>query len=195
MKLRDINVSARLAELIEQQNYPPNVVDYLLKGIVHYVNEFRTHAKANPPVAILHALYENMQQYEKEAAEKIKVSCKSGCSFCCYINVDITDLEAQAIVEYCSENGIDINMQELEMPQLKCTFLKDNKCSVYSARPMACRKYFAVSAPERCDAQRYPKGGVINHISLDMEMMASAIYSLYESKPMPQQIIKAKNNG
>jgi Fe-S-cluster containining protein len=87
-------------------------------------------------------------------------SCKKGCSSCCDIPVAISDLEAIIIKEYLDKNSIKYyQLNSLEAKQknagkvglvgeeytgIKCPFLKDNNCSIYSVRPFACRKYIVI---------------------------------------------------
>lgn len=77
------------------------------------------------------------------------IPCKSGCGNCCKINVSITKLEAELISEY---TGRDINKSvALGKPDYRgssCTFLIDNKCSVYSVRPFVCRRQVSVMPSE-----------------------------------------------
>ena len=86
--------------------------------------------------------------------------CKKGCSSCCDIPVAISDLEAIIIKEYLDKNGIKYHqLNSLEAKQknagkneiiggkytgIKCPFLEDNNCSIYSARPFNCRKYIVI---------------------------------------------------
>lgn len=48
------------------------------------------------------------------------------------------------------------NEQSMEMARaylrlgIDCPFLEDNACSIYDQRPVACRQYMVVSAPEHC---------------------------------------------
>jgi uncharacterized protein len=90
--------------------------------------------------------------------------CRKGCSFCCDIPLAISDLEAIIIKEYLEKNHIAYNKlnpinkkQEndkkdgligKEYEGIKCPFLKDNSCSIYSARPYNCRKYIAIGDNE-----------------------------------------------
>jgi Fe-S-cluster containining protein len=86
--------------------------------------------------------------------------CKKGCSLCCDIPVAISDLEAIIIKEYLDKNHIKYHklspMGEKQKNAgknrsigdkyygVKCLFLKDDNCSIYSARPFVCRKYIVI---------------------------------------------------
>lgn len=74
-------------------------------------------------------------------------ACKKGCSHCCHIAVAITQSEAEVIGQ-----AIGRAPQKVKKPKLlakkdygyhmPCTFLKDNSCSIYEHRPLACRIHF-----------------------------------------------------
>lgn len=96
--------------------------------------------------------------------------CKKGCSFCCDIPLAVSDLEVILIKEYLDKNHIAykrLNCMK-EMPRnfkkgkiigekyegIKCPFLKDNICSIYSVRPYRCRKHI-VGGDMTCDLDEY----------------------------------------
>lgn len=100
-------------------------------------------------------------------AKEISVAavCKKGCSYCCHIAVTITNWEAEQLA---AASGRKVSTPDLKYPDIQqdqidyggvaCPFLKNNACSVYDARPLACRSYFNVSSyPELCDSVKYPK--------------------------------------
>jgi len=112
------------------------------------------------------------------------ISCKKGCSFCCSIRVDATQLEVDVVVDYMKEKHIKVSENTLKhqsvldvgeyflSPHRKCTFLDDQGlCKIYPVRPFACRNYFVVSPPEHCDTTQYPKHdtlGVLNYKTVAM---------------------------
>ena len=97
---------------------------------------------------------------ELNSIYQIYSPCKKGCSFCCDIPVAISDLETIIIKEYLDKNHIAYHKlnpmrkkpENAEKDRLigenysgvKCPFLKDNNCSIYSARPFVCRKYIVI---------------------------------------------------
>ncbi|EGQ7688514.1 TPA: YkgJ family cysteine cluster protein [Vibrio parahaemolyticus] len=76
-------------------------------------------------------------------------SCKAGCGNCCKINVSITKLEAELISEYTGRalNNL-VAVGKPDYHGSSCTFLIDNKCSVYSVRPFVCRRQVSVMPSE-----------------------------------------------
>lgn len=77
------------------------------------------------------------------------VACTRGCAHCCHIAVAVPSPEAELIgqligrppaaVESRSDfTGFDYGYHN------PCTFLKNNECSIYAHRPLACRIQFSV---------------------------------------------------
>jgi hypothetical protein len=93
------------------------------------------------------------------------VQCRSGCSFCCHQNVDVTIPEAilvalqlpneadprRAAVLAAAEAFRDIDADARIATGKPCPLLVDNRCSVYNARPITCRSLTSPDAA-RCQA-------------------------------------------
>jgi Fe-S-cluster containining protein len=92
--------------------------------------------------------------------ERATLACAQGCAFCCYHPVDITPLEAFAIVAYLqrtlSPPAYDVVVARLTaqaeristwsytehaQARLPCALLVEGTCSVYAWRPFACRAW------------------------------------------------------
>lgn len=90
-------------------------------------------------------------------------SCRKGCSYCCYINVDVSALEAEILKPFVRAEDIpqlekqkNLDFQgflKLPYEDKKCIFLENNQCRVYNDRPLACRKYHVISDPEICNTK------------------------------------------
>ncbi|HLI19810.1 MAG TPA: YkgJ family cysteine cluster protein [Stellaceae bacterium] len=91
------------------------------------------------------------------------VQCRAGCSFCCYQNVDVTIPEA-ILVALQLGNEVDPRrdavlaaadaFRDLDdgtriATGKPCPLLVDNRCSVYTARPITCRSLASPDAA-RC---------------------------------------------
>lgn len=129
--------------------------------------------------------------------EKTLVSCSKGCHFCCRQNVHVYQAEAQVIAEYCQEKGIDIPKSYLT-EQLKygwrelaktdvgwCIFLKGGECSIYPVRPIACRNYFVVSPPEKCDVVKFPSSEgnrVVSKVLVVPLILSTALAEVLEER-------------
>lgn len=98
------------------------------------------------------------------------VSCRKGCSNCCYQPLTISILEGMQIYDYLeSQNMWTTRLQQalqthsdrsMAVPELvalaalPCPLLKDSECTVYSARPFACRTLIAYGDPHFCHPHR-----------------------------------------
>lgn len=88
--------------------------------------------------------------------------CRAGCSHCCHLETILFRSEAEAIgkeigrkvatpardriisMASMAANGMpDVNKIALEHYTEPCTFLKEDRCSIYEHRPMACRLHFS----------------------------------------------------
>lgn len=99
---------------------------------------------------------------EVSQAVKPYVACGKGCSDCCKMNVSISVVEAErlsvvsgrpmAAVKYPARHP------EKEFSGVSCPFLVERACSVYEARPYACRAHYSFDTsaywchPERSSA-------------------------------------------
>lgn len=135
--------------------------------------------KINNPFAHAERMLVFYEAVDKSIAETISdfkkmknpIRCEKGCSFCCYINVDISMDEGEAIVDHLGEDKIATIKNEIktrkdqckenyfEVPyeQRKCLFLENNLCSIYPIRPLVCRKYLVASDPNDCNFKDGPK--------------------------------------
>jgi Fe-S-cluster containining protein len=113
--------------------------------------------------------------------EQYTTSCKRGCYACCRMPVQSSVEEALVIVaaypEAVRRALPELRAQEARLTELSadlerpyeppdagtfakrwwnegryCAFLVDGECSVYEARPYACRNYFVLSDPALCGA-------------------------------------------
>jgi Fe-S-cluster containining protein len=86
------------------------------------------------------------------------IACRAGCDHCCHQVVSITPPEALAIVEYlrktlaqdelarvaarvsrAHEQTRGLSVSERYSSDHPCPFLESGRCSIYEARPLACR--------------------------------------------------------
>lgn len=78
-------------------------------------------------------------------------ACKDGCSHCCLIPVKISQAEAQAIGKAIGRAPLRSEAHGAEpMPGdwKPCTFLKNNRCSIYAHRPAVCRSHLNIDQDE-----------------------------------------------
>lgn len=81
-----------------------------------------------------------------EAAEKF-VACGKGCSSCCKMNVSVTSIEAERLAALTGRAmarvAYPIVHEQARFAGIPCPFLVNEECSVYDARPYACRAHFS----------------------------------------------------
>lgn len=75
------------------------------------------------------------------------VACGKGCSDCCKMNVSISDIEAERL-SMISRKPMAVVKQPVlhsleDFSGIPCPFLVNDACSVYDARPYACRAHFS----------------------------------------------------
>lgn len=90
------------------------------------------------------------------------VVCSRGCHHCCRVNVNLTTVEAEYIAvnadlpepDYSKASGRDYTNSW-------CPMLKNNECSIYEWRPLACRVFGTVDSVEYCKDDAYPSHQII----------------------------------
>lgn len=108
--------------------------------------------------------------------EKAFAACRSGCSFCCRVNVPVLYPEAVVIASYLKNTlnptvlgGLKMQMENFVLSvagydeeeriaaNIKCTFLgRFNECTIHGVRPFACRAVTSADASACRDAMRMP---------------------------------------
>jgi Fe-S-cluster containining protein len=75
------------------------------------------------------------------------VACGKGCSDCCKMNVSISIVEAERLAAVSRKPMAmikhPIRHPEQEFSGVPCPFLVEDSCSVYEARPYACRAHLS----------------------------------------------------
>ncbi len=119
---------------------------------------------------------------------KGSITCRAGCSNCCYHPVLITALEGVLLYRWLAEHGRwtpsvqaqikahadstkDLDFSVWFLSIIACPLLdeKTKRCTAYSARPYTCRVTYSLGDPENCHPHRIEKTGLVNK----QEVMAS----------------------
>ena len=113
------------------------------------------------------ALESSQQRHDARIASAPDVgtlACRAGCSWCCYFTVDVRAVEVFRILDlveqsftaeekarvYAEVRANSAVLRELDEHErvtrnLKCPFLNEGRCTIYSARPQSCRNYHATN--------------------------------------------------
>jgi hypothetical protein len=158
----------------------------LINGYTVQLKNLRTQNRA----ATISEVYKAIDNFFLNAPEENKkeIQCKTGCTACCFIDVDVSGDEAALIIDHCKENGIEIDREYLTKQAVagrttfsalsKCVFLKDNLCSIYPVRPIACRKHWVKTDPALCDFSDNIVNQVGGYFDVNTEILASALLNI-----------------
>lgn len=200
-----IKVTNQLKQVILNSKDPEAAAEQIYEMIEHYKKEYAKAKSTVPPESVAYTFNNMIQSFMDNLLKDpaVKVSCKSGCSFCCYQNVDITEDEAKLILMYCKDKGINIDWDKLvtQLPghsnikyqDRRCVFLGEGDlCTIYEHRPHMCRKYYVGSPAEDCNSEIEPEGGVVVMSANYAEVISNAILESTLSGSMAQMLIKFK---
>ncbi len=72
--------------------------------------------------------------------------CKKHCSYCCYYEITISDIE----IEYIEKTNKKIRRTKhtktsSKDPSKPCSFLRKNCCLIYESRPYVCRRHIILT--------------------------------------------------
>jgi Fe-S-cluster containining protein len=135
------------ASLLEQE-------DQLPKTLAH------ANASAQAKLRRIYSLVDEFDEYRRGL-----VACGKGCSACCRMNVQISNLEAKQISQTIGRQAAARHVSTVHSPSKfmgqPCPFLVDDSCSIYANRPLACRKHVSFhSTPEWCEPEHALKSTV-----------------------------------
>lgn len=107
------------------------------------------------------------------AAQQDAIACKAGCDHCCHVVVRVTAAEALAIYYHLRRtlpppelarlaSRVAEALDEIQglspsqrfAPEYPCVFLDADRCSIYEARPLACRGMNSLDAKE-CETRLF----------------------------------------
>lgn len=100
-----------------------------------------------------------------DAPDAATLACKAGCFWCCYFSVDVRAVEVFAILDFMrrelsaeAQSRVraeiagnarllsGLSEEARARQNIKCPFLYNGRCSIYTARPQTCRNYHATDA-------------------------------------------------
>ena len=136
--------------------------------------------------AVIRSLYEAVDGLleaflQRSETEGKPAECKKGCAWCCHQEVFAVTHELLYIQDHVQHNfpehqkskvlkkarektrlTLDKSLESQLMVRSPCPFLEESGCSVYEARPMACRIY--LSSSEKACQREHDDPGNQKHI-------------------------------
>src|ERR1700729_622646 len=118
-------------------------------------------------LGVLRALERSRRRHDARIAAAPDVgtlACRAGCTWCCYFTVDVRAAEVFGILDFVERSFppeekarvyAEVRANSAALGKLgegervtrniKCPFLNDGRCTVYTTRPQSCRNYHATS--------------------------------------------------
>lgn len=109
--------------------------------------------------------------------------CATGCAHCCHLRVEATEPEVFHIAQHLAAELADtldtlsarlrqhVTQAQANMARQPCGFLVQERCSIYSVRPTACRKAHSLSV-QHCTTLS-PQIPQNLHLLLDAEALVA----------------------
>ena len=120
------------------------------------------------------------------ASAKLALACERGCNYSCHQRVDMRPYEVFILADYIRTRMTDVQQIEVHsrlvanrariaplaplqhtQAGIACALLVDGACSVYEARPAACRKYYSLSVETCRSAFEHPTEPLIGPLEDD----------------------------
>lgn len=126
--------------------------------------------------------------------QNIEVACTKGCQWCCHQPVYANSYEVHFLSDYIENNFLPdeknaiatrvrekqesvskLTDKEVQSFKAPCPLLRDGACSVYSARPVACRIYLSTDLPSCLHFYKYPNDESSYPMLLDFPLKAGRL--------------------
>lgn len=154
---------------------------------------------ADDTVAFIAQLHRGLDTVAEQARTTgPQPACQAGCAHCCHLRVEATEPEVFHIAQYLRAQPAEALADALSALQRHvataalnptnparqaCSFLVDDRCSIYSVRPAACRKAHSLSA-QHCAEQ---SATIPQNLRLlvDAEALMAGTALAYRDQPLP----------
>ncbi len=175
--------------------------DTALEGVRHFMAEYETARQETNAVSAAHATHLSIDSnVKKDVLDSLKVTCRKGCSHCCYQLVEVSEHEALLLAGMLEEIKVRLDPTELlaesprsfrpeEWSRYKCPLLKGGKCILYEYRPAVCRKYNVTSKSRFCNTKESQR--VSRAASTQAELASTALLNSSEVGPLPHMLAEA----
>lgn len=123
------------------------------------------------------------------------IPCKAKCSGCCHQQVILSEAEISYALAFAEDRGVKVDWAKVEKQKAAddadkwtdqgwdlsaCVFLnEEGNCSIYEARPIACRSHIALLGPKECDWREHPNGVVPFYSNIEIEVFNSAVMTVF----------------
>jgi hypothetical protein len=186
--------------ILMEQPENKETIDQILDLINGYIVQLRGLRSQNREETTKE-VYKAIDGFFNAAPEENKkdIQCKTGCTACCFIEIDVSGDEAATIINYCRENSIEVDRDYLTKQAAvgrktyselsRCVFLKDNLCSIYPVRPVACRKHWVKTDPALCDFSKNIVNQVGGYFDVNTEILASAMLNVDETSSLEKTLL------
>jgi Fe-S-cluster containining protein len=114
--------------------------------------------------AMVDAVAQHASTQVERSAERAMHACAAGCTFCCYLPVDLTVPEALCLAAYLRQTLSpealaalcerltataarirNLSYEDHTQARIPCALLLDGTCMAYAKRPLACRAWNSTS--------------------------------------------------
>ncbi|CAN7301216.1 YkgJ family cysteine cluster protein [Acidovorax sp. LjRoot38] len=154
---------------------------------------------ADDTVAFIAQLHRGLDTVAEQARTTgPQPACQAGCAHCCHLRVEATEPEVFHIAQYLRAQPAEALADALSALQRHvataalnptnparqaCSFLVDDRCSIYPVRPAACRKAHSLSA-QHCAEQ---SATIPQNLRLlvDAEALMAGTALAYRDQPLP----------
>jgi uncharacterized protein len=147
---------------MSERDGPDNFVETALEQQrTAIISALRASRKSAAVLRLIRQVHGGMTAALDALPSKAQHACAPGCSFCCYLPVDVLAPEALHIATHLRQTRSPEELATLayrlgtqgqhDFGAQPCVFLADGRCSIYEVRPMVCRGYNSLSR-ERCEA-------------------------------------------
>jgi hypothetical protein len=155
--------------------------------VTHQAARLRTTTSTPETVfAIVDAVAQHASAQVEQSAERALHACAAGCTFCCYLPVDVTVPEALCLAAYLRQTLSPdalvvlgkrlaataarihrLSYEDHTQARIPCALLLDGTCMAYAERPLACRAWNSTSRD--CCADIFQHGDPVTMLPpLDM---------------------------
>ena len=137
------------------------------------------------------------EQLSVISASTLELACTLGCNYCCHQRVEVRPYEAFVLADHIrarmtASQQLDVKrrlaansariapLAPLQHTQagIACALLIDGACSVYAARPAACRKYYSLSVDTCRSAYEKPAEPLVGPLEDDNLRLAGNAVAL-----------------